>query len=128
MSAISDYLENKLVDHVLRNTAYTSPTTVYLALYTTNPTDADTGSEVAGGGYARQAVTFSAPSDGATSNVGAIEFPEATEAWGTITHFGIRDAVTAGNLLFHGALTTPKAIDAGEVFRAKEGDLDVSLA
>lgn len=128
MSAISNYLENALINAVLRNTAYTSPTTVYVALYTSDPTDADTGTEVSGGGYARQAVTFAAPSDGATSNTADITFPEATASWGTVTHVGIRDAATAGNLLFHAALTVSKAIAAGDQLIIKAGDLDVSLA
>ena len=86
MSAISDYLENKLIDHVLRGVTYTRPSKVYAALYKTNPTDADTGTEVSGGSYARQEVTFSAPVDGETSNASDILFPEATSDWGDITH------------------------------------------
>ena len=128
---LSDYLEENLLNHCLRNTAYTSPTTVYLALYTTDPTDADTGTEVSGGSYARQAVTFSAPEtqDGAMvcKNSTDIEFPVATASWGTITHVGVRDAETGGNLLWHGALTTSKTINSGDQFNIKANDLVVGL-
>jgi len=96
MSALSDYLENKLLDHALGTAAYTMPT-VYVALYTSDPTDADTGTEVSGGGYARQTVTFNAASGGSASNAGDITFPQATADWGTITHIGLRDAATGGN-------------------------------
>lgn len=126
--ATSNYLENKLIDHVLRNTALTSPTTVYLALYTTDPTDADTGTEVAGASYARQAVTFGAGVDGATSNTLEIAFPQATESWGTITHVGVRDALTVGNLLYHGILSAPKAVGINDTFKIAIGDLDITLS
>lgn len=96
MSKISNYLENVIINHFLRNTATSSPSAVYLALYTTDPTDADTGTEVSGGSYARQAITFSAPSNGSTSNSSTITFPTATGNWGTITHMGIRDASSGG--------------------------------
>jgi hypothetical protein len=128
MSEMSNYLENALVNAVLRNTSYTSPTTVYLALYTDDPTDADAGTEVSGSAYARQAITFGAPSNGVSTNSAAIEFPQATGSWGTVTHVGIRDASTAGNLLFHTALDASKAIATGDVFRVASGSLSVTLA
>jgi hypothetical protein len=127
MSEISNYLENALINATLRNTAYTSPTTVYVALYTTDPTDADTGTEVSGNGYARQSVTFSAPSDGATSNSAAVEFPQATGSWGTVAYIGLRDASSGGNLLFHTALDASKTIATGDVFRIAIGSLTVTL-
>jgi hypothetical protein len=128
MAEFSNYLENALINAVLRNTSYTSPTTTYLALYTSNPTDADTGTEVSGGSYARQAITFAAPSNGVTTNSSAIEFPTATGSWGTITHVGIRDASTAGNLLFHTPLDVSKTIGSGDIFRISTGNLSVTLA
>ena len=128
MAEMSNYLENALVNAVLRNTAYTSPTTVYLALYTSDPTDADSGTEVSGSAYARQAITFGAPSNGVTTNSAAIEFPQATGSWGTITHVGIRDALTTGNLLFHTPLDASKTIATGDVFRIAIGSLSVTLA
>jgi len=128
MAEMSNFLEDALINATLRNTSYTSPTTTYLALYTSDPTDADTGTEVSGGSYARQAITFSAPSNGATSNSAAIEFPTATGSWGTVTYVGIRDAVTSGNLLYHTALDASKAIDTGDIFRISSGNLTVTLA
>lgn len=130
MAALSDYLENALLSHILRNTAYTSPgTSVYVSLWTTNPTDAGNGTEATGGSYARVQVTsWDAPSGGATANTGAITFPTATADWGDITHVGIHDASTAGNLLFHGALDSPKTVDNGDVFQFAAGALDVTLA
>ena len=112
----------------LRNTAYTSPTTVYLALYTTDPTDADSGTEVSGNAYARQSITFGAPSNGVSTNSAAIEFPQATGSWGTVAYVGIRDASTAGNLLYHTPLDASKTIATGDVFRIAVGSLSVTLA
>jgi hypothetical protein len=128
MAEMSNYLENALINVTLRATSYTAPTTVYVALYTSDPTDADTGTEVSGTSYARQSVTFGAPSNGATTNSAAVEFPQAGGAWGTITHIGIRDASTAGNLLYHTALDASKSIDSGDVFRIASGSLSVTLA
>jgi hypothetical protein len=128
MSEISNYLENALINATLRNTAYTSPTTVYVALYTTDPTDADTGTEVSGNAYARQSVTFSAPSDGATSNSAAVEFPQATGSWGTVAYIGLRDASSGGNLLYHTPLDASKTIATGDVFRIAIGSLTVTIS
>jgi len=127
MAEMSNYLENALVNATLRNTSYTSPTTVYVALYTTDPTDADTGTEVSGNGYTRQSVTFSAPSNGATSNSSAVEFPQATGSWGTVAYIGLRDASSGGNLLYHTALDASKTIATGDVFRIAIGSLAVTL-
>ena len=128
MSEMSNYLENALINATLRNPSYTSPTTVYLALYTSDPTDADTGTEVSGGSYARQAITFGAPSNGVSTNSAAIEFPQAGGSWGTVSYVGIRDASTAGNLLFHTALDASKTIATGDVFRVAIGSLSVAFA
>jgi len=126
VSAFSNYLENKILLHVLSNTAYTSPTTVYLGLHTADPTDAGTGTEVSGGSYARQSFA-STISGNAASNTSAIEFPTATASWGTIGWVGVWDNSTGGNLLFHGALTASKTIASGDVFRVPAGDLDITL-
>ncbi len=126
---MSDYLEDELVNHVLRNTEYTSPTSVYVALFTSDPTDAASGTEVATASYAREVVAdFSAPSDGATSNGSEIAFAQATESWGTITHIGVYDATSNGNLLFHGALSVSKAVDTNDTFKIALGDLDITLS
>jgi len=128
MAEMSNYLENALINATLRNTAYTSPTVVYLGLYTSDPTDADSGTEVTGNAYARQAITFGAPSNGVTTNTAAIEFPQATGSWGTVTHIGIEDALTGGNLLYHSPLDASKTIATGDVFRVAIGSLSVTLA
>jgi len=128
MAEMSNYLENALINATLRNTSYTTPTTVYVALYTSDPTDADTGTEVSGTSYARQSVTFGSPSNGVTTNSAAVEFPQAGGSWGTVTHIGIRDASTSGNLLYHTALDASKTISTGDVFRIASGSLSVTLA
>lgn len=125
---MSNYLENALINATLRNTTYTSPSTVYAALFTTDPTDAGTGTEVSGGSYARKAITFGAPSNGASTNSAAVEFDQATGNWGTITHFGIYDASSSGNLLYHGALTSSKTIETGDVFKFATSNISVTLA
>lgn len=128
MAAMSNYLENALINATLRNTTYTSPATVYVGLFTTDPTDAGSGTEVSGGSYARTSATFAAPSDGASSTNADVQFPQATGNWGTVTHFGIFDAATSGNLLYHGALTSSKTIETGDVFKIASGNLTVTLA
>lgn len=128
MAEFSNYLENALINAVLRNTSYTSPATVYVSLYTSDPTDADSGTEVSGGSYARTAVTFGAPSNGVSTNSADVTFPTCTASWGTVTHIGIHDASTAGNLLFHTPLDTSKTIDSGDIFKITTGNLSVTLA
>lgn len=128
MAELSNYLENELYDQVFRNLAAPAIATVYVALYTTNPTDADSGTEVTGGSYARETVAFTAPSDGAGDNSADITFTTATANWGTITHVGLRDALTAGNLLMHSPLAASKVVNNGDTFKINTGDLDVSLA
>lgn len=128
MAEFSNYLENAVINAVLRATTYTSPTTVYVGLYTTDPTDADSGTEVSGGSYARTSVAFDAPSNGVTQNTSDLTFPTATASWGTVTHIGIHDASSGGNLLFHTALDTSKAIDSGDIFKITTGNLTVTLA
>jgi hypothetical protein len=125
MSAASDYLEDAILDHTLGVSALAQPTP-YVALYITNPTDADSGTEVTGGSYGREAVTFGAASGGISSNSAAVEFTKATANWGTISHIGIRDASSGGNLLYHGALSSSVVIDTDDIFRIPIGDLDVS--
>ena len=128
MAEFSNFLENALINAVLRNTTYTSPATVYVSLYTTDPTDADTGTEVSGGSYARTAVTMGAPSNGVSTNSADVTFPTATASWGTVSHIGIHDASTSGNLLFHTPLDTSKTIDSGDIFKITTGNLSVTLA
>jgi hypothetical protein len=127
MAALSNYLENKLLDHALATTAYTKPTTVYVALFTTDPTDAGTGTEVSGGAYVRKAVTFGAATGGSASNSADVTFDVATASWGTVTHLAIFDAATAGNMLFHGAFTQSKAIASNDQFKIPAGNLTITL-
>lgn len=123
-TAKSDYLENKILDHVLRNTSYTSPTTVYLALYTSNPGEDNSGTEVTGGSYARQAISFAAASSGSSTTSGDVTFTGVPAA--TITHIGILDASTSGNLLYFGELTSSITANSGSEVTISTGDLTVS--
>jgi hypothetical protein len=127
VSAFSDYLENKVMLHVFGGTAYTAPSTLYLALYTVAPTDTGGGTEVSGTAYARQTVAFTVTNDTA-SNTSAVEFPTAGSSWGTIVAVGVFDQLTSGNLLAYGNLTASKTIASGDVFRVPAGDLDITLA
>lgn len=136
MSAMSNYLEDAMIG-VLRGTAFpTIPANFYVALYTTATDDASAGTEVSGNNYARVAVSpvagswaASAGGNGVTSNVGAITFPTSTGSWGTVTHFAIHDASTAGNRYFHGALTSSIAVGSTNItvsFAA--GQLQITFA
>lgn len=128
MAEMSNFLENALINATLRNTTYTSVATVYVSLWTTDPTDAGSGTEVSGGSYARTAVTFGAPSNGATTNSADVTFPTATGSWGTVGWIGINDASTGGNLLYHTALDASKSITSGDIFKITTGNLSVTLA
>ena len=124
--SFSDTFETRVLTWVFTNSSATRPTAWYVALFTSAPSDAGGGTEVSGGAYARQAVTFSVSGNTAT-NSGAIEYPTATAGYGTVTHVGIFDASTGGNLIAHSALTTSKAIDTGDVLRFPAGDIDITL-
>ena len=124
--SFSNYLETKVLDHVFGGTAYTAPSTLYLALHTSNPAEDDSGTEVSGGGYTRQTVAFTT-SGNTTSNTSAVEFPTATANYGTVSHCGVYDASSAGNLLAYTALSSSKTIETGDVFRVPAGDLDITL-
>lgn len=128
MAEMSNYLENALINATLRNTSYTSPATVYVGLYTSDPTDANTGTEVSGGSYTRTAVTMGSPTDGVSTNSAAVEFPQASGSWGTVGWIGLLDASSAGNLLYHTPLDTSKTISSGDIFKIAIGGLSVTLA
>lgn len=139
MANLSDYLEAQWMNMIVGGTSFTPPAT-YMALFTSDPTDANTGTEVSGNGYARVQVN----QDGATQpywntlvdsagakltdNNGQISFPKATGNWGTITHVGIFDAASGGNLLWHGALSPNKDIGTNDTVVFDDGDLDLTLA
>ena len=122
---LTNYLENKLIDHFLGTTAYTSPAAVYVGLFTVAPSDAGGGTEVTGGSYARQAATFTSAASGATSNDTNIDFTGMPAA--TTVAIGIFDASASGNMLLYGTLTTNKTTDAGDTLRIATGDLDISI-
>jgi len=125
--SFSNFLETEILDHVFAGAAYTAPTTKYLALFTALA-DGEAGSvtEVSGGGYARQSVAFTT-SGNTTSNNAAVEYPTATGNYGTVTHVGVYDASTSGNLMAYAALSSNKTIETGDVFRVPSGDLDITL-
>lgn len=130
MAALSDYLENKVIDYVFRGQAFTAPTTMYVGLLTSAPSDTGGGTEVSGGSYARVSVasslanwagtqgsgstTASSGTSGTTSNNNVISFPTPTANWGVITHVALYDASSSGNLIIYGALTTAKTVNNGD--------------
>lgn len=137
MSAASNYLENKVLDHVLGNTAFTQPSTLYLGLFLNTSGNAATNLEAgtltdevstSGTAYARETVTFAAASNGTAATNATVTFTTATANWGTITHVAVLDAATSGNVLFWGAVTTAKTIENGDTFQVSSGNLTISLA
>lgn len=124
--SFSNYLETEILDHVFGGNAYTAPSTLYLALYTAAPSDTGGGTEVSGASYARQSAAMTVSGDTATTSA-SVEFPAAGGSWGTVTHVGVFDASSGGNLLAYGALTASKAIDTGDIFRISAGSLDITL-
>lgn len=120
----SDYLENKLLNIVFKNTAYTPPATVYAALMTAAPSDTGGGTEVTGGSYARQALTMGTPTLGTITNTVAFTFSAIPAA--TITHIAVYDASTAGNLLYYEALSSTIITTAGADVEFGIGDLTVT--
>ena len=130
MAALSDYSEKLLLDWAMTTGSATRPTAWYVALYTAAPSDAGGGTEVSGSGYSRQSVTFDAATSGAgtTSNTGAVTFTAAGGNWGTITHIGIHDASSGGNLLWHGTLTVSKTVSDGDTIQFATGNIDLTMA
>ena len=131
MAGFSDYLEDKVLDHVFGGSSYTAPGTLYVGLYTAAPSDSGGGTEVSGGSYARKsmpAMTVSGTSPTEATNGAAVEFVTATGSWGTVTHVGVFDAASSGNLMAWAALTASKTVSSGDVFRFDAGDLDITLA
>ena len=129
MTALSNFAELKVLDHLFRNTSYTSPN-AYMALFTDDPTDAGTGTEVTGNGYARVQIDnkMAAASGGQIVSNADITFPTATGgAFGPITHSGIYDASSSGNLLAHGALSASRTISDGDTFQINSGSLTITI-
>lgn len=128
-AVMSDYLENKFLEYVLRSGTFASPASVYISLHTGAVGTDDPGTEVSGGAYARVQLTsgFDAATSGATSNTAVITFPTATAVWGLVNAIGIYDAATAGNLLFWGEFSDDLQVDTGDTLSIAAGALDVSL-
>jgi hypothetical protein len=143
MAAMSNFLENKIIDQIFRGQAYSFPTTLYVGLFTAAPTDTGGGTEVSGGGYARASVaaslanfagtqgagTTSASSGdtGTTSNNASITFVTPGATWGTVSGFGVFDAATGGNLLFYGTLSISKTINQGDTVTFPAASLSVQI-
>ena len=124
--SLSNTFETHTLNYLFTATSVTRPTAWYVALFTSNPDEDASGTEVSGGAYARQSVAFTV-SGSTASNSAAIEFPTATASYGTVTHIGVFDASSGGNLIAYAALTTSKAIDTGDVMRIPASDLDVTM-
>jgi len=126
--SFSNTFETHVLNYVFTTTSVTRPTAWYLALFTSNPAEDASGTEVSTSGtaYARQTAAFTV-SGNTASNSSAIEFPTATASYGTVSHVGVFDASTSGNLIAYAALSSSKAIDTGDVFRVPSGDLDITL-
>lgn len=126
MSAFpSSYIRDKVLDKVVNNTDFTPPTSLYLALFTSDPTVAGTGDEVSGGSYARQSVSFNASSSGTVDNDGAVSFTGLPAA--TITHYGVFDASTSGNLIFFGELPAAISANSGDEVNIADGGIDLTF-
>lgn len=130
MSQLSDYSEKLLLDWMMTTGTATRPTAWYVALYTAAPSDSGGGTEVSTGGYSRKSTTFNAASTpgGSTSNAANITWTASGANYGTVTHVGIFDASTAGNLLWHGALTASKTVNDGDTLQIAAGALTLTLA
>ena len=128
MSALSDYAENKVLDVLGANATFTAPSNVYLGLSTGSLGDDNSGTELTGNNYSRVSVSFGAAASGTMSNDAAIEFAAATGSWGSVSHWGLFDAASSGNLLVHGSFTTAKTIASGDVLKVATGDLDITAA
>jgi len=130
MAALSDHAEALLLDWLMTTGSATRPTAWYVALYTAAPSDSGGGTEVSGSGYSRQAVTFDAASSpgGTTSNAGVVSFTASGGSFGTVTHIGIFDASTGGNLLWHGAMTASKTVADGDTLEFSVGNIDLTIA
>ena len=130
MAALSDYAEKLLLDFLMTTGTATRPTNWYVALYTAAPSDSGGGTEVSGAGYARQSVAFDAATTpgGTTSNSADVSFTAAGGNYGTVTHLGIFDASSSGNLLWHGALTADKTVEDGDTITFTAGNIDLTMA
>lgn len=125
---MSDYLELKFLDHFTGTASTTAPSAVYLGLSTGSLADDNSGTELSGNNYSRKAITFASASGGSIASNAAVEFDAATGSWGSVSHFGIYDAASSGNLLFHGAFSAAKTIASGDVLKVASGSLTITAA
>lgn len=124
---MSDFLANQVANATLRNTSYTSPTSVYAALYSVAPTANTSGTELTGNGYSRQLTTFSSPVDGAASSNVAVTFGPATgNNWPTVVAFAITDASTSGNIMYFKTISG-RNIRVGDSFQIDSGNLTINI-
>lgn len=130
MSALSDHAENLLLNWLMTTGTATRPTSWHVALYTAAPSDSGGGTEVSGSGYARQSVSWDTATGtgGTTDNSGSVSFTASGGSFGTVTHIGIFDASTGGNLLWHGALSASKTVNDGDTLQFAAGDIDLTIA
>ena len=131
MAALSDHAEALLLDWLMTTGTATRPTNWYVALYTLAPSDSGGGTEVSGGGYARQSVTFDAAATpgGTTSNNNVVQFTASGANYGTVTHIGIHSASSgSGNLLWHGAMTASRVVNDGDTLEFSVGNIDLTIA
>lgn len=126
MSA-SNFLENEVLDHILGTASYTAPSNVYLALYTSDPGEGNTGTELSGNGYSRQLITFTTASGGVATNSSEETFTASGGNFGTITHYALFDASTSGNMLMYAPLTTPRTVSDGESLRVPVGAISITV-
>lgn len=134
MGSKSNYLENKILDHVLRGgtagTSMSQPAAVYLGLFTVLPdsTTESGGTEVSTSstGYSRQAITFAAASSGSISSNAAVTFSQATASWGTIVGWGVFDASTSGNLLYYGSISPTKTVSSSDTASVAAGQVVIT--
>jgi hypothetical protein len=130
MGALSNYLEEKIVEHFLRNSAVASPATVYLALFTSDPTETGSGTEASYVNYARQPAAWTAlDGNGQTKNTTTVTFPANGNASASVvvTHAALFDAATGGNMLLHGALASSKTLQVGDVLSFAPNALTLTL-
>lgn len=143
MAAMTDYLENRIIDWLFRGQTFTPPAGLHMGLLTAAPSDSAAGTEVTGNNYSRVnlapslanwagtqaagSTTASTGNTGTTSNNSAINFPTPSASWGTVTHFAIYDAASAGNMLFYGALTISKTINQNDTVSFAAAALTVQI-
>jgi len=122
----TDYLEDSLLNHVLRAVNYSAPAAVYVGLFTTTPGESGGGSEITGNNYSRKQVTFGPSSNGTIQNNADVVFDQASGSWGTISYFALFDAATSGNMLYYGSLTSAKTINSGDQLKFATGGITVT--